>query len=765
MKKLKSIIACAVACLCSGILFACSDVKLTLSTQNNVTTLKPGQSVQLLTDAKDDQKDKVSFSITDGDEIADVSATGLLSIEEEANPGEKVKVVALYEQKAASNELEITVSSINLTSITATANKTEVTAGGFVSLNYTVAPVNTTEKNIVWQIVEGSDIASLSGSTLLVSDTATSGSVIKVKAVGGNVSSNIIEITVGLASSEILTVTIQDEVTIDFDSTNNSKVITANVFNANFEPVANKNVTFEIREGQENVSISTSGYDCTLSVIGHGSAILRATLDNGAYDETVINAIKAPEQILLPEVMQTKSNITYAVAKNSSIPYAVSVTGTNVCEDVEYTFSKLEGNQYVEGDFGTYNNGQITFTQTGTILVSAKSTAGSVRVPSASQMFEVNEGINVGTYEELQATITSPSYTGTPVNIVNMTKHSTYGYDIVPSFILNNQQSITNQMNAQMKVTAGRLNLNGNGYKINISGMKYFADATDNYGSFLYVYGSAVSGNTQADHYVIIKNLKMESNTPIEGSVGDASYSESLVSGKTLKGAFRRGIQVGNGDYVSYDVDFDNVEITKFQVAMRINHAVNSTISNTRVSNCFSNGIEINASIITLSNMNYGPCGGPGIEVTPDDCNLAGLNFDKNQQVTFDGTIETTNINAGNTPYFTLVGQDLGMSVTQVVNGLISQYSETQRSNVAQDHNGNTDCLMFIALMFNNFSSSTPNSSEITYSSTLQNGLINIAETSTTEIDTTHQYIIIPLQVSATMHLGFAIMYNWNYVG
>ena len=76
---------------------------------------------------------------------------------------------------------------------------------------------------------------------------------------------------------------------------------------------------------------------------------------------------------------------------------------------------------------------------------------------------------------------------------------------------------------------------------------------------------------------------------------------------------------------------------------MRINHAVNSTISNTRVSNCFSNGIEIDASIITLSNMNYGPCGGPGIEVTPDDCNLAGLNFDKNQQVTFDGTIETTN--------------------------------------------------------------------------------------------------------------------------
>ena len=86
------------------------------------------------------------------------------------------------------------------------------------------------------------------------------------------------------------------------------------------------------------------------------------------------------------------------------------------------------------------------------------------------------------------------------------------------------------------------------------------------------------------------------------------------------------------------------------------------------------------------------------------------------------------------------------------------------------------ESLIFVTFIFNNVSEAKPNYSEVDYSNADDAGIINIEDTSVTEIDTTHQFIrvqvLIPEVVASMLGhpelkdqgFGYILVYNHNYI-
>ena len=148
---------------------------------------------------------------------------------------------------------------------------------------------------------------------------------------------------------------------------------------------------------------------------------------------------------------------------------------------------------------------------------------------------------------------------------------------------------------------------------------------------------------------------------------------------------YRRGIVVSGNNYAdgrayAKSVNITNVKASGFDVALRINHAVNAYLSDVTISNCFSNGIESNQNIITMNNMTIGQVGAFAIELTPDDMKdkdtanptgTAGANYDQTAKCTMTGYIHCSNFNNGaSTLYMQGLAAELGMSIPSMIEGI-----------------------------------------------------------------------------------------------
>lgn len=170
--------------------------------------------------------------------------------------------------------------------------------------------------------------------------------------------------------------------------------------------------------------------------------------------------------------------------------------------------------------------------------------------------------------------------------------------------------------------------------------------------------------------------------------------------------------------------------------------------------------------------MTFGLCGAAGIEITPDESNTAGENLDQHQRISFAGYIKSQNKNKGDTKYLTAY---MGGIVAPVIKGNLgseSGYNNIQLSNVVDSN----ESLIFVTFMFNNVSEAKPNYSDVDYSNADDAGIINLEDTSQTEVDTTHQFIrvkiLIPEAVAKALGsealtgqtLGYILVYNHNYI-
>ena len=803
MKKSLAILL-AVLVLAVGLLLSCdtgnTPSALTLSAKGGVTTLEPGKSVQLLVNGEVPEAGAYTFAFDTGAAYATVSDTGLLRAADNA-AGKSIVLHIERDGKPVSNgvSIDVVAPSVPATSVSLATKdgKTTLPPSGFLTLIAAVTPENTTD-SVVYTIVSG-EHCSLSGNVLTVDADAADGSVIRIKATAGNVSSGILEITVKVPVTDNYWMNLQtDEITVDSGTSAANTKLTATVYNGAVRltdaEMTEKGLRVEYAVKSGDKYIALDGADlrsAAVRAIGHGTAEVLVTLKKGddilGTETVTVRAINAPDRIDLPAWLRGKKTVNFTVGRgeNNALTYLPVIAGTgSYCDDYTVVFEKLVNGEYVSGaSAASYDKdtNRLVFAEVGTVRMTVLSASGSERIVKSEFVFLVNNGKNVSTYEELKSVIGAASYNGTPVNMVGTEVHGDYGYSFVPAYILNGgEQTQADHLNTRINVMYGDLFLNGNGYAIDLSGMKWVGASTA-YGNLLEIGGAPVAGTTQADHRVTINYLTMIGNCKVDGTVGDHAFDAgTCIEGSKinrLNNAFYRGISINGatdtGDpaktmYTTYEVNLTGLHMEGFSVGVRVTHAVNSRISDSTFENCFTNGVELVASVITLENMDYGLCGAAGVEITPDECDKAGLLCNENQKVTFAGTINARNINDGNTCYFTLLGQAQGVTIPQIILGSLQSAGMTNSNGeflpavsniVKKDENGKL-LFNFIALKFNDASSGAVNTSVIQYSGDFQNGLAGATD-NLGQTDTEHQYIILSL----FKNLGDVILYNFNYAG
>ena len=512
MKKISKILLAFVGFLCIGILAACGKIEIKLSTENNVKLVKPGQSVQLVTTVEKGKGDAAhaEYMVVSGD--ASVSKTGLLTVKETAEAGSVIKVKSKL-NSVESNVLEITVDRIAVESITITPSATIVEPGAMITLAYTLTPANTTDKNVTWSLVSGSDIANIiteNGSKMLyVKPAANKGDIVVVKAAVGDKTTEV-TITVGEATSTIRQISVDSEITLDVN--NSAITLTPELIRLSDGSAVAATFDAVIAAGGENiveVVKSEDGKSFTFNIKGHGETSITISCPGltGVAPQTVkVNAIVPPSSILMPGYLDGKS--TYTVGKSTTgniqglpfIPVGVKGNGYNSVSD-KYTYSfKLNG--VTDPTCAEYENGKLIFKKEGTIEVTITSASGSKdaannsKEVSATYTFVVNGYKNAYTYEEFKQILQSEK----TVNIIVTEKPAEgYGYELVPEFILNlngrtslnadEEAAIFQQANAarifvepKRTITStgtivDSVVINGNGHGINVSKLPVFKTA------------------------------------------------------------------------------------------------------------------------------------------------------------------------------------------------------------------------------------------------------------------------------------------------
>ena len=799
--------------------------KIELTAEN--TTPIAGHSVTInYKVTPEDTTDTLTWLITEGSDIATM-AGNVLVINENAEGGAIIKVKAVVGD-AQSEELVFTVrpaiEEIKVESIVITAN-TDVVAGQAVVINKIVNPTDANQP-IRWTITSGVNYATINGDTIIISTEARAGAVIKVKAVAGDVESNELVFTVQPSKEEINATKFYIDLSaesfrLDSKGTAGRPVLLADVYNYNYQKVTGKELEFKIKSGGEYLTISADGSSCSFTELkGHGTAIVEVRIKGTDIVATaVVDVIVPPDAVVLPEVFVERNDVEYSfsmidhtitgtngnvvkVAGEAKLPFAPSVRGNgNVCQDLAFSFRHESG---ATGDeVAVYKDGAIIFKKTGKVTVTVSSASGSKVEATTSYTFNINNGYNVNTFEELWLLVNNSQYNGQQINFVVLEKpdgsanNYYYGYDLVPLVALKAKadQTIDEIMRGPRDVVPAVLSnrvqavnkslyINGNNHKIDVSQMRVFtADEYDDYceeygiTQKLYNISSLLSAepwndggdvdagtNNKKTYSVNLYNLETKGNQPIDY---DPSLYTNGNSTTTSIGCYTHGINIGQREYdCHYYIDANNITSSAFYAGMSFTGIVgNGKVSNVHAYNCFSTGIFSRSNIMTFENLKFGPCGATGLELAPEECNEAGLNDNETQQVTFIGTIDaSTNLNDGNTTYFQNYNIQ-GATVPQIINANAAMYPK-----IWQDHIRNANGqFIFVTLIFSDLNSLAPNTSIVHYPNYQKGGIVDITSLPTDgSVNTTHQFIRMPIYVNlpglGQVQAGTALFYNHNYI-
>ncbi len=722
----------------------------------------------------------VKWVLTEGETLATVT-NNILTVNTGAPVGSRIALKAVS-GSIESNVLTLIVG-VPITDIEISAiGSTTVVKGNTVSMSSTVTPANASAVGIEWLIVEGADYATITDKTLVVKSTAPTNATIKVKARSGSVESNVITFTVAATQEEInatryLMSFEEDKLTLDKNGTS-TPTLSLGIYNYNFMPVNGLAVDYQILSGAQFLSITPNGYSCTLTPTGHGEAQVKATI-RGTEVSTVatVKVIVPPTAITLPEVFRERPGFSYSFSRVDALDFVAAANGQNSCQDIVYTFAQ-QGNS---GSVATYANGKITFLTTGEVTLTASSNSGSRVETTATYKFNINDGYNVSTFEALRDLANDPAYRGDkPINLVVLQKPDgtangyQYGYDLVPAVALKAKATQTFDevisLSNRIAFTNKGVILNGNGHKIDASQLRIpTGDEINSYNAsgaswsvHPYVLGiepySATDVTAHNTYSVSMNNLEVVANCPI---TLDANTSSPA-------GVYKIGILVGSyheSFTANYYLTMENVNVSAANVGMRLLHIIDGRVKNTFVNNCFSNGMEVAGSIITLEDMVYGACGATGIELAVDHSNMAGVNRNQNQQVTYAGTVTTQFYNNCDTEYLSHYKIAGAYDVPYIINSSFSN-SALNDHQIAHLKNESADPAqngyVFVTFMFHN-PGVAMNNSQLIYPGFQAGGIINAKDLPKDgTFDTTHEYIELDLHLLG-MDGGKAYFYNVKY--
>ncbi len=788
--KIKAIVGDIESAELSFTVLSSKSDKVYLTLSSNKRIVAPGETAQFSTAIDTELEDvTVTYEIKEGSSIASIDEDGLLTVSSEAKNGDVISVVSKY-QEVVSNEVELTVK-INPTSISISASKTEIEQGEQIFITYSILPAGASKDGLEYSVTEGEELCSISDlGVLSVEEEAPIGSIIKVKAIIGSVESNELSFTV---KTNLLFNLSDDDVELDVNG-GSFPVLEAEIYDIHFNEVTDKVVEYQVIEGAEYLSIAQENNVCSFTALGHGTAVVEATIQGTPLKATAtVKVIVPPDSIKIPDVFTSGKRVAYAYnfSKVDDLPFAVSAVGEKACQDLTVSFLNEQGVE--DGSLAKYENGKISFLKTGKVTVKVTSASGSRQETSASYTFNVNDGINVYDFKQLKTTLEAKTYNGQIVNIVVLEKpvgnySYEYGYDLVPEFALKAQADQTYQKiignSGNIFVLSKHLHLNGNYHTIDASQVRPFtkaeknsmggSNAVDLINPLISIHREDSGAQDTIRNVVKIYDLNVKGNCPYDfATIYNADGSTSINNERMIdnnKKAFGGhfiGIRVGIADNVEtnkahYDLDMKNVTASGFYVGLRLSNTVGaSKVENVHVYDCFSNGIEVNSCILTFKDMTFGMCGATGIELCPGYSNNAGENHNENQKITFTGKIENSNLSDGKSSYMQRY-QVAGYTVQQILLSVIQPYADKPEvlSNILNEEQK----FAFIAFVFNDLGKTGAdafNATQVSYADIDGAGIVEA--TDLTGIDTTHKYIRLNVNISGLGNAGTVLLYNHNY--
>ena len=792
---------------------ACEDAEysLSLTAEGGIDKVAPGGSVQLSTEITGEADDaQLLYVLKTGEQYAAVSEGGLLTVSAQTPIDTEIEVYSKL-SNVRSNTLTFTVTAIPAESIVISANKQVVDAGGFAVLSYQLLPADTTETDVQWTVTEGADYAYVSGGRLFVNEDAPAAAAIKLTAGVGSVTSNELEFTVSTppAATYILDVLSGNSITLDYNGLSQPvlEVEVTSIEGTVVRDVTDATIVYELLSGDEFVRLQPDGYQCSFELLGHGSAQLRVSVQGTSAAKTIeINTVKPPEQLLLPEVFRTRPGFTYSFSRADNLPFAVTPVGEKVSGEVRYSFEYWDGGKYLSDALSGYSQEQgIAFGRTGQIRVTATSQSGSRVETSASYVFDVNDGINVYTWEDFKAlSIDStvegtapeqtPDYAFKPINFTVMEKpHENFGYDLVPGFIVDALSGTGTQTVADVYGTYvhlwGSVTINGNRHKIDLSRMKAFpaerpegSGGKDNIGSLIQIH-------KRDSHYNInISNLEIVGNSGLNFSDRD-NPDEDLYEHRSKgypRNTHARALKIGldsDRDYYN-TTNISNFKINGFTEGMLINHAVDSKLKNVEIADIFATGITMVASQVIVEDIYFGLCGAFGIELSSDEIDengnaFAGKLFNEHQKIEFRGNLISTNLNNGQTVYMqNYKAIDLPTAIKAIITGYLTQVPEQLRagllSNIQNIGNNDMNYLVLIGQdPLTPTSGGYGNRADTVYGMdsgghiSLEELIMGALANPEKAVNTTHRYISFKLDINQGPYYsgGRVLLVNLNYQG
>lgn len=347
----------------------------------NKLQLLPGERIDIDVDVKpENYTDEVRLIITQGNDCATLVGKTLV-IDDKAPAGTVIKVKALTDE-IGSDELEFTVKAEIVTkpaqSITISTDNLNPIAGHRVTINYTVDPTDTTD-TISWAILEGGDIAYMSGNVLVISDKAEKDAVIKVQATAGSATSEVLTFTVKPVHEEILidSITISAEGGVENLLAGDSVNIIPDINPSN----ATQQISWVLLEGSARYAKMVGNTLVINDGVRAGTVIkikARATNGDTRVDSNVLTFTVLPSQdeilantfyIELPESIELDKKGTDA------IPVLFAEVYNGHYESVagkEIEFRIIEGAQYLDIDSNGSSCTFLSMKGHGTVVIEAR---------------------------------------------------------------------------------------------------------------------------------------------------------------------------------------------------------------------------------------------------------------------------------------------------------------------------------------------------------------------------------------------------------
>lgn len=760
---------------------------------NGVTNVLAGNSVMLTKSVtpEDASTKGVSWVIVDGDDLCTISGD-VLTVKQGVATGSEIKVKAVcgnVESEVITLIVGIPVETITISAI----GSTEIVKGNTAQLSMSITPANASEKDVTWVLVQDGDYAELVEKTLYVKASAPTGAIIKVKAVSGSVESAEITFTVMPTQYEINATKYKmsltaDEITLDKNAAS-YPVLGVEILDGNYEDVYDAEVVFDIISGAEFVTMSVNGYTCSFTPVAHGETVVRAYIVGTEEEvEATIHSIVPPDVVKLPAVFAQRVGFKYNFAKANvldgtvyTLPFVPYVDQNGVCTDLRISFTHADGTSGDAVATYDYDKQEITFHKLGEVTVTATSDSGSRKETSVSYTFNINEGINVYSFEEAAKTTSSKAYTGQVINFVALTNFGTlteyaqylgvkdeYYFAFVPAFSLKPvaEQPISDAANSsKARIIAANKSLyvNGNKHFIDASNVRSLSEQEveeyNRQGHSFKLHGGLLSAepwkgdgsDVKGTFQVNIYDVTIKGNCPVDYDKASPTWAA---------GCYQSGLNIGQIEYsAQYYVDVKNVTVLQCLDGVSIKSIVgNGTIENIEVGNVYRNGLMVKSSIVTLKNIKLGPCGAVGIELVPEDSAKAGVNENENQTVTFAGELDVLgNLMNGESKYFNYYIV-MGYKVPDIIKATIAGIGNTNKISHVMENNE----FVLVTFMLSGFTTGTPNTSVPLYPEYQAGGIIDATDLPENGIDTTHEFVRVTIDMGG-MNLGSALMYNLHY--